>query len=520
MLLAEVKPVHSVCTASPQPLSRSATSEWRGYWVDAEVFDQINKDVFRTRPELCFFALNPQQTVTRQQQLHLYPPPPTRQTQSSVLQTEEIPLLVSYDKILERQVEQGFEFAAAENLSPHGSNKPASSNTKGGSAASSGLDRCSRACTSSRRGFRLPSAFRSKKTPSASLGASSTNEDVWRSSSTSSIGCSKSQGASVRRGSRSFSTGECGRAGTHQQEASNKLTDERRAGISFIGTSVSQWVDELQRRGIKGHNRQPADAADALEASAAAARAAREQKRHMNDMEERIGNRDAHSSAPNLRLSSHDSCKFDIADMHEQAAGSNSVRDKSAEALATQLTLSGAGSPHFAAASADAQATDSNHGNQVHESKFRDGEGLAAKVSSRQSEEAAAFSPSDQRKEQQQPWRAPAGVQDVCNMLRPQRHYDVLSRLLFIYAKVNPGLCYVQGMNEILAPIYFTLMSDPTYTDYEQVGHEPQKTGWSSFEKTQFSRAVGSAPRVSCVVSSRLSRCYPSAGRSRGVLLL
>ena len=54
-------------------------------------------------------------------------------------------------------------------------------------------------------------------------------------------------------------------------------------------------------------------------------------------------------------------------------------------------------------------------------------------------------------------------------MITPHRHYDVLSRLLFIYAKVNAGLCYVQGMNEILAPIYYALMTDPTYTDYEQV---------------------------------------------------
>ena len=54
-------------------------------------------------------------------------------------------------------------------------------------------------------------------------------------------------------------------------------------------------------------------------------------------------------------------------------------------------------------------------------------------------------------------------------MLCPRRHYDVLARLLFIYAKVNPGLCYVQGMNEILAPIYYALMTDPTYTDFEQV---------------------------------------------------
>mmetsp|Transcript_2365 Transcript_2365/g.3376 ORF Transcript_2365/g.3376 Transcript_2365/m.3376 type:complete len:542 (+) Transcript_2365:125-1750(+) len=40
-------------------------------------------------------------------------------------------------------------------------------------------------------------------------------------------------------------------------------------------------------------------------------------------------------------------------------------------------------------------------------------------------------------------------------------HHDVIQRILFIYAKLNPGVRYVQGMNEILAPIYFTFAQDP-----------------------------------------------------------
>jgi len=30
-----------------------------------------------------------------------------------------------------------------------------------------------------------------------------------------------------------------------------------------------------------------------------------------------------------------------------------------------------------------------------------------------------------------------------------------MSRILFIYAKLNPGIKYVQGMNEILATLYY-----------------------------------------------------------------
>ena len=34
-------------------------------------------------------------------------------------------------------------------------------------------------------------------------------------------------------------------------------------------------------------------------------------------------------------------------------------------------------------------------------------------------------------------------------------HYEALRRLLFVYAKLNPGIRYVQGMNELLAPFYY-----------------------------------------------------------------
>ena len=32
---------------------------------------------------------------------------------------------------------------------------------------------------------------------------------------------------------------------------------------------------------------------------------------------------------------------------------------------------------------------------------------------------------------------------------------DILHRVLFIYAKLNPGIKYIQGMNEVLAVIYY-----------------------------------------------------------------
>eukprot|EP00743_Colponemidia_sp_Colp-15_P004322 GILK01004662.1.p1 GENE.GILK01004662.1~~GILK01004662.1.p1 ORF type:complete len:427 (-),score=50.89 GILK01004662.1:40-1275(-) len=43
-----------------------------------------------------------------------------------------------------------------------------------------------------------------------------------------------------------------------------------------------------------------------------------------------------------------------------------------------------------------------------------------------------------------------------------EKHSDVLGRILFIFAKLNPGIRYVQGMNEILAPIYYLFATDLT----------------------------------------------------------
>lgn len=43
---------------------------------------------------------------------------------------------------------------------------------------------------------------------------------------------------------------------------------------------------------------------------------------------------------------------------------------------------------------------------------------------------------------------------------RKQRIQDVMMNVLFMYARVNPEMCYRQGMHEILAPILFVLHSD------------------------------------------------------------
>ncbi|KAL8452296.1 hypothetical protein Emag_002415 [Eimeria magna] len=456
-----------LAAVNDHPLSRNETSEWRGYWVDAEVFDQINKDVFRTRPELCFFALNPQQTVARQQQLHLYPPPPTRQLQSSMPPIDEVPLLVSYDVILERQEQQERRTECTDTPAPT-SSKSTSGSTKSSSGANKESDSCARTSTLSRKGFRLPSAFRLKK--AASFPATNKLvEDACNSTKSSSSSKSKRQEASHP------GSGCCAGAADHakQRQAEDGAAgrDEGKVDSSFIDKSVSQWIDQLQRRGAVHRSRKPADAADALEATAAAAKAARQYRRRTSSAKLHGEDKSSRTSASSLHVLSRDLVDSDPADAGPQAAnGAMPDVDKEGPAQRLSRTLPPA---------VTAGASMSSH---VEPSKFKGGERVIDSSSLADNDLAVPSESAGQKgtagavlsgaKCEQQPWRAPAGVQDVCNMLKPRRHYDVLSRLLFIYAKVNPGLCYVQGMNEILAPIYYTLMTDPTYTDYEQAEAE------------------------------------------------
>lgn len=41
-----------------------------------------------------------------------------------------------------------------------------------------------------------------------------------------------------------------------------------------------------------------------------------------------------------------------------------------------------------------------------------------------------------------------------------EAHWQVVERILFLYAKLNPGVKYIQGMNEIIGPIYYAFASD------------------------------------------------------------
>lgn len=47
-------------------------------------------------------------------------------------------------------------------------------------------------------------------------------------------------------------------------------------------------------------------------------------------------------------------------------------------------------------------------------------------------------------------------------MQRVTYRYHIMGRILFVYSKLNPRIKYVQGMNEILAPLYYLVNSHKT----------------------------------------------------------
>eukprot|EP00927_Polykrikos_kofoidii_P060568 TRINITY_DN5550_c0_g1_i3.p1 TRINITY_DN5550_c0_g1~~TRINITY_DN5550_c0_g1_i3.p1 ORF type:complete len:615 (-),score=100.42 TRINITY_DN5550_c0_g1_i3:104-1948(-) len=59
-------------------------------------------------------------------------------------------------------------------------------------------------------------------------------------------------------------------------------------------------------------------------------------------------------------------------------------------------------------------------------------------------------------------------MQDV-DVYKPRRHYDALARVLLLYGRLNPCIRYVQGMNELCAPLYYLFAQDPLRRDDDDV---------------------------------------------------
>ena len=62
---------------------------------------------------------------------------------------------------------------------------------------------------------------------------------------------------------------------------------------------------------------------------------------------------------------------------------------------------------------------------------------------------------------------------ECIDVVSPKSHYDVLARILLLYAKLNRGVRYVQGMNELCAPLYYLFAQDPlNFQHAEETWHK------------------------------------------------
>ena len=70
-------------------------------------------------------------------------------------------------------------------------------------------------------------------------------------------------------------------------------------------------------------------------------------------------------------------------------------------------------------------------------------------------------------------------INDIYKINIKETHADVIVRLLFIYSTFFPDISYVQGMNEIIAPIYYIFSFDKTYGVETNIENIEGDTFWT-----------------------------------------
>ena len=70
-------------------------------------------------------------------------------------------------------------------------------------------------------------------------------------------------------------------------------------------------------------------------------------------------------------------------------------------------------------------------------------------------------------------------INDIYKINIKETHADVIVRILFIYSTFFPDISYVQGMNEIIAPIYYIFSFDKTYGVEDSIENIEADTFWT-----------------------------------------
>ncbi|XP_029108641.1 TBC1 domain family member 13-like isoform X1 [Scleropages formosus] len=88
-----------------------------------------------------------------------------------------------------------------------------------------------------------------------------------------------------------------------------------------------------------------------------------------------------------------------------------------------------------------------------------------------------------------------------------EAHWEVVERILFVYAKLNPGIAYVQGMNEIVGPIYYTLATDPNrqWKEHAEADTFFCFTNLMSENMDNFIKSLDDSP---CGITTRMESVY------------
>ena len=70
-------------------------------------------------------------------------------------------------------------------------------------------------------------------------------------------------------------------------------------------------------------------------------------------------------------------------------------------------------------------------------------------------------------------------INEIYRINIKETHADVIIRILFIYSTFFPDISYVQGMNEIIAPIYYIFSYDKTYGVENNIENIEADTFWA-----------------------------------------
>ena len=95
-------------------------------------------------------------------------------------------------------------------------------------------------------------------------------------------------------------------------------------------------------------------------------------------------------------------------------------------------------------------------------------------------------------------------INDIYKINIKETHADVIVRILFIYSTFFPDISYVQGMNEILAPIYYIFSFDKTYGVESNFDNIEADIFWTFNENMGITTRIKKLKKILKILDSQL----------------